>query len=112
MGGCSLICLNICIYILNVLHTILFTVIVWIETLNVLANKYCSIDRCHFYLVTLLVAQPGNADWKTEPFDFLINGELVRMSLEEFLLAKGISAVIFVPENCCLTILRRMSSAS
>ncbi|KAH7845595.1 hypothetical protein Vadar_003910 [Vaccinium darrowii] len=34
----------------------------------------------------------GNADWKTEPFDFLINGELVRMSLEEFLLAKGISA--------------------
>ncbi|GMP28691.1 hypothetical protein CsSME_00004135 [Camellia sinensis var. sinensis] len=36
--------------------------------------------------------QAGNADWKTEPFDFLINGELVRMSLEEFLLAKGISA--------------------
>lgn len=34
----------------------------------------------------------GNADWKHEPFDFLINGELVRMSLEEFLLAKGISA--------------------
>ncbi|XP_059670444.1 ribosome biogenesis protein WDR12 homolog isoform X2 [Cornus florida] len=27
-----------------------------------------------------------------EPFDFLIDGELVRMSLEEFLLAKGISA--------------------
>ncbi|KAF5957559.1 hypothetical protein HYC85_004784 [Camellia sinensis] len=36
--------------------------------------------------------QAGNADWKTEPFDFVINGELVRMSLEEFLLAKGISA--------------------
>uniref|UniRef100_A0A5B7AT01 Ribosome biogenesis protein WDR12 homolog n=1 Tax=Davidia involucrata TaxID=16924 RepID=A0A5B7AT01_DAVIN len=34
----------------------------------------------------------GNADWKLEPFDFLIDGELVRMSLEEFLLAKGISA--------------------
>ncbi|XP_057768622.1 ribosome biogenesis protein WDR12 homolog isoform X1 [Salvia miltiorrhiza] len=33
-----------------------------------------------------------NADWTTEPFDFLIDGELVRMSLEEFLLAKGISA--------------------
>lgn len=33
-----------------------------------------------------------NDDWKTEPFDFLIDGELVRMSLEEFLLAKGISA--------------------
>lgn len=41
---------------------------------------------------------PGNADWKAEPFDFLINGELVRMSLEEFLLAKGISAVIFFPK--------------
>ncbi|XP_027074076.1 ribosome biogenesis protein WDR12 homolog [Coffea arabica] len=34
----------------------------------------------------------GNADWKIEAFDFLIDGELVRMSLEEFLLAKGISA--------------------
>ncbi|XP_057807935.1 ribosome biogenesis protein WDR12 homolog isoform X1 [Salvia miltiorrhiza] len=34
----------------------------------------------------------SNADWTTEPFDFLIDGELVRMSLEEFLLAKGISA--------------------
>ncbi|KAK2989852.1 hypothetical protein RJ640_025511, partial [Escallonia rubra] len=31
-------------------------------------------------------------NWRHEPFDFLINGELVRMSLEEFLLAKGISA--------------------
>ncbi|KAL6961191.1 WD repeat-containing protein 12 [Sarracenia purpurea var. burkii] len=36
--------------------------------------------------------EAGNNDWKSEPFDFLINGELVRMSLEEFLLAKGISA--------------------
>ncbi|KZV45451.1 hypothetical protein F511_20624 [Dorcoceras hygrometricum] len=35
--------------------------------------------------------QAGNADWEAEPFDFLIDGELVRMSLEEFLLAKGIS---------------------
>lgn len=34
----------------------------------------------------------GDEDWETEPFDFLIDGELVRMSLEEFLLAKGISA--------------------
>ncbi|KAK6928102.1 NLE protein [Dillenia turbinata] len=33
-----------------------------------------------------------NADWIAEPFDFLIDGELVRMSLEQFLLAKGISA--------------------
>ncbi|GLT72193.1 hypothetical protein SLA2020_441470 [Shorea laevis] len=36
--------------------------------------------------------QAGNPDWKAEPFDFLIDGELVRMSLETFLLAKGISA--------------------
>ncbi|KAF3444856.1 hypothetical protein FNV43_RR14549 [Rhamnella rubrinervis] len=36
--------------------------------------------------------QSGNPDWKAEPFDFLIDGELVRMSLEQFLLAKGISA--------------------
>ncbi|KAK4794832.1 hypothetical protein SAY86_012826 [Trapa natans] len=32
-----------------------------------------------------------NSDWEAEPFDFLIDGELVRMSLEQFLLAKGIS---------------------
>ncbi|KNA05180.1 hypothetical protein SOVF_192760 [Spinacia oleracea] len=32
------------------------------------------------------------SDWEPEPFDFLIDGELVRMSLEEFLVAKGISA--------------------
>ncbi|CAA0823360.1 Transducin/WD40 repeat-like superfamily protein [Striga hermonthica] len=36
--------------------------------------------------------QAANEDWESEPFDFLIDGELVRMSLEEFLLAKGISA--------------------
>ncbi|XP_019181280.1 PREDICTED: ribosome biogenesis protein WDR12 homolog isoform X1 [Ipomoea nil] len=34
----------------------------------------------------------GDDDWKPEPFDFLIGGELIRMSLEEFLLAKKISA--------------------
>ncbi|TYK05339.1 ribosome biogenesis protein WDR12-like protein [Cucumis melo var. makuwa] len=34
----------------------------------------------------------GNPEWEEEPFDFLIDGELVRMSLEKFLLAKGISA--------------------
>lgn len=33
-----------------------------------------------------------DSDWEAEPFDFLINGELVRMPLEEFLLVKGISA--------------------
>ncbi|PHT41856.1 hypothetical protein CQW23_20710 [Capsicum baccatum] len=36
--------------------------------------------------------EAGKDDWNPEPFDFLIDGELVRMSLEEFLLAKGISA--------------------
>ncbi|XP_076930753.1 ribosome biogenesis protein WDR12 homolog [Bidens hawaiensis] len=34
----------------------------------------------------------GNDDWKHEPFDFLIGGEFIRMSLKDFLLAKGISA--------------------
>ncbi|KAM6549413.1 hypothetical protein CsatB_021089 [Cannabis sativa] len=36
--------------------------------------------------------QSGNPEWSHEPFDFLIDGEFVRMSLEQFLLAKGISA--------------------
>ncbi|GFP90405.1 ribosome biogenesis protein wdr12 homolog [Phtheirospermum japonicum] len=36
--------------------------------------------------------QAANEDWESEPFDFLIDGELFRMSLEEFLLAKSISA--------------------
>ncbi|XVF14389.1 hypothetical protein REPUB_Repub09cG0054500 [Reevesia pubescens] len=36
--------------------------------------------------------QAVDPEWKTEPFDFLIDGELVRMSLEQFLLVKGISA--------------------
>ncbi|KAM1512053.1 hypothetical protein ACFX1Z_023657 [Malus domestica] len=34
----------------------------------------------------------GNPDWESEPFDFLIKHELVRMSIEMFLLAKNISA--------------------
>ncbi|KAH9676742.1 Ribosome biogenesis protein WDR12-like [Citrus sinensis] len=38
--------------------------------------------------------QAVNPEWKSEPFDFLVNGELVRMSLEQFLLAKGISAIL------------------
>ncbi|KAG7555378.1 WD40 repeat [Arabidopsis suecica] len=38
------------------------------------------------------IIESDNPEWKTEPFDFLIDGELIRMSLEEFLLAKGISA--------------------
>ncbi|EEF36315.1 WD-repeat protein, putative [Ricinus communis] len=34
----------------------------------------------------------GNPEWENCPFDFLIDGELIRLSLEQFLLAKGISA--------------------
>lgn len=41
-----------------------------------------------------------DSDWEAEPFDFLINGELVRMPLEEFLLVKGISAVSFCLYLC------------
>ncbi|CAN0898642.1 Ribosome biogenesis protein WDR12 homolog, partial [Linum grandiflorum] len=36
--------------------------------------------------------QAGAPEWESQPFDFLIDGELVRMSLDQFLLAKGISA--------------------
>ncbi|KAM7464985.1 hypothetical protein LguiB_012547 [Lonicera macranthoides] len=39
-----------------------------------------------------LVRLDGITYWNSEPFDFLIDGELVRMSLENFLFAKGISA--------------------
>ncbi|XP_073159437.1 ribosome biogenesis protein WDR12 homolog [Henckelia pumila] len=51
-------------------------------------------NLARFGLSALLnnLLQAGNAGWEPEPFDFLIDGELVRMSLEEFLLAKGISA--------------------
>lgn len=38
----------------------------------------------------------ADSDYQPEPFDFLIDGEFVRMSLEQFLLAKGISAVILL----------------
>lgn len=34
----------------------------------------------------------GDGEWESQPFDFLIDGELVRLPLEQFLLAKGISA--------------------
>uniref|UniRef100_A0A2N9IMZ0 Ribosome biogenesis protein WDR12 homolog n=1 Tax=Fagus sylvatica TaxID=28930 RepID=A0A2N9IMZ0_FAGSY len=36
--------------------------------------------------------QATTPDWNPQPFDFLIDGELVRMSLDNFLLAKAISA--------------------
>ncbi|KAG9439427.1 hypothetical protein H6P81_019592 [Aristolochia fimbriata] len=39
-----------------------------------------------------LLLKNGDPDCEYQPFDFVIDGELVRMSLEEFLHAKGISA--------------------
>ncbi|CAI8594260.1 unnamed protein product [Vicia faba] len=51
-------------------------------------------DLTRFGLSSLVNAllQSIHDDYVKEPFDFLIDGEFVRMSLEEFLLAKGISA--------------------
>ncbi|KAH1265396.1 Ribosome biogenesis protein WDR12 [Glycine soja] len=51
-------------------------------------------DLARFGLSSLVNAllQSNDADHQPEPFDFLIDGEFVRMSLEQFLLAKGISA--------------------
>jgi ribosome biogenesis protein YTM1 len=51
-------------------------------------------DLTRFGLSSLVNAllESNNDDYETEAFDFLIDGEFVRMSLEQFLLAKGISA--------------------
>lgn len=38
------------------------------------------------------ILKSADSDWEPEPFDFLIDGELVRMSLDKFLIAKNISA--------------------
>ncbi|RWV97576.1 hypothetical protein GW17_00039624 [Ensete ventricosum] len=43
-------------------------------------------------IVNLLLENGTCAEHATQPFDFLIDGELIRLPLEEFLLAKGISA--------------------
>lgn len=51
-----------------------------------------NITRMGLSAVVNNLLKAGNSDWTPEPFDFLIDGELIRMSLEEFLLAKGISA--------------------
>lgn len=50
-------------------------------------------DLTRFGLSTIVnnLLKAGNDDWKHEPFDFIIDGEFIRMSLEEFLLAKNIS---------------------
>ncbi|KAK9272420.1 hypothetical protein L1049_002793 [Liquidambar formosana] len=51
-----------------------------------------NLTRMSLSAVVNNLLKAGNPDWEPEPFDFLIDGELVRMSLEQFLLAKGISA--------------------
>ncbi|RRT44370.1 hypothetical protein B296_00030312 [Ensete ventricosum] len=45
-------------------------------------------------IVNLLLENGTSAEHETQPFDFLIDGELIRLPLEEFLLAKGISAAV------------------
>ncbi|KAF5748993.1 hypothetical protein HS088_TW04G00954 [Tripterygium wilfordii] len=47
--------------------------------------------RYELSIVVNNLHQSGNSDWQSEPFDFLIDGELVQMSLEKFSSAKGIS---------------------
>ncbi|KAK9287803.1 hypothetical protein L1049_016244 [Liquidambar formosana] len=51
-----------------------------------------NLTRMSLSAVVNNLLKAGNPNWEPEPFDFLIDGELVRMSLEQFLLAKGISA--------------------
>ena len=62
--------------------------------------RICMSCNCICFVVII-----GNDDWKHEPFDFLIQNELVRMSLEEFLLAMGISAVYFFFPACLNSLL-------
>ncbi|KAL6011987.1 WD repeat-containing protein 12 [Asimina triloba] len=50
------------------------------------------VNRMGLSEIVNLLLQNGDSDFQPLPFDFLIDGELVRMSLGEFLLAKGISA--------------------
>ncbi len=47
----------------------------------------CCLPFSHIRKIPFPLADP------VRPFDFLINGELVRLSLEKFLLARNISAV-------------------
>ncbi|KAG5084911.1 hypothetical protein JHK82_052308 [Glycine max] len=58
-------------------------------------------DLARFGLSSLVNAllQSNDADHQLEPFDFLIDGEFVRMSLEQFLLAKGISACVYISKT-------------
>ncbi|WOK92374.1 hypothetical protein Cni_G01993 [Canna indica] len=51
-----------------------------------------NLSRMGLSEIVNLLLKNVNTDHETQPFDFLIDGELVRLPLEEFLLAKGISA--------------------
>uniref|UniRef100_A0A7N0T8E5 Ribosome biogenesis protein WDR12 homolog n=1 Tax=Kalanchoe fedtschenkoi TaxID=63787 RepID=A0A7N0T8E5_KALFE len=51
-----------------------------------------SLTRRGLSIVVNDLLKSRDSDWVAEPFDFLIDGELVRLSLEEFLVAKNISA--------------------
>ncbi|KAJ4981075.1 hypothetical protein NE237_031912 [Protea cynaroides] len=51
-----------------------------------------NLNRMGLSTVVNNLLEAGNSNWETQPFDFLIDGELVRMPLEQFLVAKGISA--------------------
>lgn len=49
-------------------------------------------SRLDLSKVVNALLKAANPDWESEPFDFLINGVLVRMSLGQFLFRNGISA--------------------
>lgn len=51
-----------------------------------------NLSRMGLSAVVNNLLKSAKPDWEPEPFDFLIDGELVRMQLGQFLLAKGISA--------------------
>ncbi|CAI0465197.1 unnamed protein product [Linum tenue] len=51
-----------------------------------------TVTRLGLSTIVNSLLKAGDPEWETQPFDFLIDGELVRMSLDRFLLAKGISA--------------------
>ncbi|WCJ25591.1 hypothetical protein M5689_007463 [Euphorbia peplus] len=51
-----------------------------------------NLTRLGLSTIVNTLLKSGNPEWENYPFDFLIHGELVRMSLEQFLLVKAISA--------------------
>ncbi|XP_020577207.1 ribosome biogenesis protein WDR12 homolog [Phalaenopsis equestris] len=51
-----------------------------------------NLSRMGLSEIVNLLLKNSNAEFETTPFDFLIDGELIRMPLEQFLLVKSISA--------------------